>query len=145
MRWFRRVLVVGWALPWTMVGLAVGFFGVLTGGGMSRRGRVLEFWGGWPAQALARLPFVTGGARAITLGHTILGRSKSDLDGCRTHEFVHVRQYERWGLLFVPAYLSASLALWLIHRDPYRDNPFERQAFADSDPGGPRPEPSLGA
>jgi hypothetical protein len=41
---------------------------------------------------------------------------------------VHVRQYERWGPLFVPAYLVSSLVLWLRGRDPYWDNPFEVEA-----------------
>jgi hypothetical protein len=52
------------------------------------------------------------------------------LDFCRSHELVHVRQYERWGVLFIPAYLLCSLVLWLTGRDPYRDNPFEREAYA---------------
>jgi len=42
---------------------------------------------------------------------------------------VHVRQFERWGPLMGPAYLGCSLVLWLMRRRPYRDNPFERQAF----------------
>jgi len=29
-----------------------------------------------------------------------------------------------------PAYLGCSLALWLMGQQAYRDNPFERQAFA---------------
>jgi hypothetical protein len=28
-----------------------------------------------------------------------------------------------------PAYLLCSLALWLAGRRPYRDNPFEREAY----------------
>jgi hypothetical protein len=52
------------------------------------------------------------------------------LDHCRTHELVHVRQYERWGPLFVPAYLASSAIIWLRGGDPYRDNPFEREAYA---------------
>ena len=47
----------------------------------------------------------------------------------RDHEMVHVRQFERWGPLMGPAYLGCSLALWLLRRRPYRDNPFEREAF----------------
>jgi hypothetical protein len=68
----------------------------------------------------------------MTLGHTILGRTDAALDIARAHELVHVRQFERWGPLMGPAYLLCSLVLWLARRDPYRDNPFERQARAMS-------------
>lgn len=65
----------------------------------------------------------------MTLGHTIIGQDRVALDVARDHEQVHVRQYERWGPLFLPAYLGCSLILWLRRRDPYRDNPFERAAY----------------
>ena len=35
------------------------------------------------------------------------------------------------GPLMGPAYLGCSLGLWLMHRRPYRDNPFERQAYEE--------------
>jgi hypothetical protein len=41
---------------------------------------------------------------------------------------VHVRQYEHWGPLFVPAYLAASLWALLRGRDPYYHNWFEMEA-----------------
>ena len=50
------------------------------------------------------------------------------LDIAREHEMVHVRQYERWGPLFGPAYLLSSFALWITGRRPYLDNPFEKEA-----------------
>ena len=34
-----------------------------------------------------------------------------------------------------PAYLGASLALWLTGRNAYRDNPFERQAYDETGDG----------
>ena len=71
-------------------------------------------------------------AAAMTLGHVIIGRDEWCLDSSREHELVHVRQYERWGPLFIPAYLSSSLYLWLRGRDAYFDNPFECEAY-DSD------------
>jgi hypothetical protein len=67
----------------------------------------------------------------MTLGHTILGRDRESLEVSREHEHVHVRQYERWGPLFIPAYLGSSAWMWLRGRDAYRDNPFEVEAFAD--------------
>ncbi len=48
-------------------------------------------------------------AAAITFGHTVLARTQADLDASRSHERIHVRQYERWGLFFIPAYLLCSL------------------------------------
>jgi hypothetical protein len=42
---------------------------------------------------------------------------------------VHVRQYERWGVLFFPLYAASSLWQLARGRDPYRDNRFEREAF----------------
>ena len=48
-----------------------------------------------------------------------------------------MRQYERWGPFFIPAYLAASLWMLVTGRDPYRENPFEREAFR-GDIAGPR-------
>ena len=41
-----------------------------------------------------------------------------------------MRQYERWGPFFLPAYLLSSLLQLLRGRHPYRENHFERQAYA---------------
>jgi len=67
---------------------------------------------------------------ALTLGHVVLAVDERTLAGLRTHEREHVRQYERWGVLFVPAYVMASLWQVLRGADPYRANRFERQAYA---------------
>ncbi len=66
---------------------------------------------------------------AFTLGHTVFGQTDAALDIARSHELVHVRQFERWGPLMGPAYLGCSLVLWLTGRRAYLDNPFEREAF----------------
>jgi hypothetical protein len=69
----------------------------------------------------------------MTLGHVIIGQDQYCLDSSRSHEHVHVRQYERWGPFMIPAYLAASLWLYWRGYDAYLDNPFEREAFgADS-------------
>ena len=115
-----------WPLPWTMVGLSVGMLGLLTGGKVRRRGPVLEFYGGLVTRLLKCVP---NRPLAMTLGHTILGFSDSGLDTVRRHEMVHVGQYERWGLTFVPVYIFYSVRLWMTGGDPYRDNPFEIEAF----------------
>jgi hypothetical protein len=72
---------------------------------------------------------IPGGAAAITLGHVILGVDAAVLEHARAHERVHVRQYETWGPLFIPAYLAASLWMLILGRDAYFDNCFERAAY----------------
>ena len=69
----------------------------------------------------------------MTLGHVVWGRDQACLDDTRDHERVHVHQYERWGPLFIPAYLLSSLYMKLRGRHPYWDNPFEREAFETTD------------
>jgi hypothetical protein len=115
-----------WASPWTALGLLVGLVGLATGGHVRRRGPVVEFYGGVVPWLLERFP---GTPAAMTLGHVVLGRSIAALDVAHGHELVHVRQYERWGPLFVPVYLFCSLLLWCMGKDAYRDNPFEREAY----------------
>ncbi|HID77748.1 MAG TPA: hypothetical protein EYP56_17350 [Planctomycetaceae bacterium] len=122
------VLRILWALPWTVFGLAVGGLGLLAGGRAQRRGRVIEFYGPGAAWFLRIFPLVAG-ASAVTFGHTVLARDRAALESARSHEFVHVRQYERWGLFFVPAYLICWLVLWIRGKNPYHDNPFEKEAY----------------
>ena len=66
----------------------------------------------------------------MTLGHVVIGRDQQSLDVSRKHERAHVRQCERWGPLFIPAYLGCSLVLLLCRRDAYHENPFEIEAYA---------------
>lgn len=134
MRTLLLILKVLWASPYTVFGLAIGALGLITGGQVHVCRGVVEFHGGvirWFLQRGPHRPL----AMAITFGHTVLGQSKPALDLCRAHEQVHVRQYERWGPTFGPAYLLCSLLLWLRGRDAYRDNPFERQARAEVERG----------
>ncbi len=125
----RRILGILWASPYTLVGLLVGVVGVCTGGHARVRAGVIEFYGGGVKWLIHRLPngqFTL----AFALGHTVFGQTDAAVDISRDHELVHVRQYERWGPFLGPAYLTCCLALWLMGRRPYRDNPFEREAFA---------------
>jgi hypothetical protein len=127
----KRLLLlfaIFWASPYSLLGLLLGVAGLCTGGSVQIRGRVIEFYGGGVRWLLQQF-FCGEGAMALTLGHTVLGQTDAALDISRDHERVHVRQYERWGPLMVPAYLGCSLVLWLAGRRPYRDNPFERQAY----------------
>lgn len=138
----RLVTTLGiiWASPCTLVGLMAGGIGLISGGHVQRVGHTLEFWGGWITWQLNRIP-VIGSAAAMTIGHVILGQDQTCLKECRAHEHVHVRQYERWGIFFFPAYLGSSLWLAAKGRDPYFDNPFEVEAYRQVPPF-PTPESS---
>ena len=122
------VLSLIWASPYTLFGLGVGTLGLLTGGTAQLSGRTIEFYGGAVKWLIRRLPHGQF-TLAMTLGHTILGQTATSLDLARDHELIHVRQYERWGVFFGPAYLLASLVIWLRGGRAYRDNPFEREAY----------------
>jgi hypothetical protein len=124
-----RVLAYAWAAPYSLLGLVLGMVACLLGARAYVHDGALEFGGGRLAVALSRVP---RGLRfsAITLGHVILGLDYATLAECRTHEQVHVRQYERWGPFFIPAYLLSSLIELIRGRRPYLDNYFEREAYA---------------
>ncbi len=127
-----RWLLVLWTSPNSLLGMLVGVLALLTGGGAQVCRGCIEFHGGFASWALCRM-LGGRGAAAMTLGHTILGQTPSMLRDARDHEHVHVRQYERWGPFFLPAYLGSSLVLWLRGRDGYRDNPFEIEAYRIAD------------
>lgn len=118
-----------WALPNTLVGLVWALLARLTGGGWALHTGVIEAHGGAARFLLDRLPFVKNGALAITIGHVVIAQTQAALDVTREHERVHVRQYERWGPLFTPAYVLAGVWQWAHGKDPYRDNPFEVEAY----------------
>lgn len=118
-----------WPLPWTLAGLLVAGAICLLGGRWRCRHGALEAYGGLATDVYLRLPRAMR-FDAITIGHVIIGLDGPTLDAARAHEQVHVRQYERWGVLFVPAYVAASAWQWARGACPYRDNPFEREAYA---------------
>lgn len=125
-----RVLALVWALPVSLAGLGFVLAAALTGGRVARVAGVIEAHGGAVAMILRRLVPLRGGASAMTLGHVVLGRDPASLERTRAHERVHVRQYERWGVFFLPAYALASLVAAARGRHYYRDNRFEREAVA---------------
>jgi len=131
MRSLLRIAGVFWASPYTLVGLLIGIVGLCTGGRAQIRGRAIEFYGGAVQWLLKRLPSGQS-VLAMTLGHSILGQTATSLDICRDHELVHVRQYERWGPLFGPAYLLCGLITRIRGKNVWRDNPFERQAYEET-------------
>ena len=120
----RRYL---WAGPTTLIGLVLAFASL-------RRGRVaivdgvIEAHSPFLRRALASCTPLARGADAMTLGHVVIARDARALEVTRAHERVHVRQYECWGPLFVPAYLVAGVCALIQGRHPYFDNRFEREA-----------------
>jgi hypothetical protein len=124
-----RLLRYLWAAPYTVLGLLFGGIGILFGATARRHHGVVEIFGGRIGQRLSGLPEPLRFS-AMTLGHVILAVDRSALAQLRQHEHVHVRQYERWGPFFLPAYLLSSLLQLLRGRHPYRENHFERQAYA---------------
>ena len=132
-----RMMVYVWAAPTSLVGLTAGVLTLGTGGRVQRRRGALEFHGGFARWFLQRRVVH---ASAMTLGHVILGRDECCLDDCRAHEQVHIRQVERWGVLFLPAYVVASLWAWTRGGHYYLDNWFERDArrrCGETDPAQP--------
>ena len=129
-----QLLLYLWASPGTVAGLGLCLLAVLSGGRVRRVGRILECYGGAVTRILGcgRLPCI-GSARGMALGHVVAGTDDKTLQMIREHELVHVRQYERWGPAFIPAYLGSSLWIGLRGGNPYRDNPFEKEAYAVSD------------
>lgn len=122
-----RTLLYLWAAPASLVGLVAVIAARAAGARMQWIDGTLEVGGGRVGAAIARLPRWMR-FHAITLGHVIIGVDEAHLAACRAHERVHVRQYERWGVLFFPLYFASSLAQLALRRDPYWDNHFERQA-----------------
>ncbi|HET7404457.1 MAG TPA: hypothetical protein VFJ62_21830 [Usitatibacter sp.] len=133
-----KALRYAWALPATCVGATLGLVALTRGARVRVVEGTLEVAGGMPPRF---------GFGAITFGHVIIGQSAQCLAACRSHELVHVRQYERWGVLFFALYAGSSLVQWLRGGDPYRDNRFEREAYAAdrrARPGEPIPPPGGG-
>ena len=142
-RRLQRAARYTWSLPNSAVGAVLAAVGVATGGRVAVVRGVLEAHGGIVSFILQRMVPLRGGASAMTLGHVVLGRDAGSLDRTRSHERVHVRQCERWGPLFIPAYLAASMVAALRGRHFYRDNPFEREAFGEAEEAASKAKFSL--
>ena len=126
----RQLLIYLWASPATLLGLLFLPAAWLDHGVQVVDG-VIELHGRLVAWFLTHCTPLDGGASAMTLGHVVLGRDAELLALTREHERVHVRQYERWGPFFIPAYLLLSAVLKFQGRQAYMDNPFEREAFGN--------------
>ena len=114
-----------WASPATLLGLLATLPLLPLGAKAVARSGVLEVTLGSSSGRFApnSLPFV-----AITLGHVVIAANASYQDSWRTHELVHVAQYERWGPFFLLAYPAESLLQFFRGYRPYLDNRFEVEA-----------------
>ncbi len=130
LRTLFKLIAYAWAAPNTLLGILLGLVMIVFGGRVHFMDGAAEFHGGWVGNFFATRPrpFCFG---AITVGHVILGTCHNELNALRAHEHVHVRQYERWGVFFLPAYALSSL--WEVSngRNGYWNNCFERQAYAE--------------
>ncbi len=124
-----RLIIYLWTFPTTAVGLVFLPIALVSGGGTQWVDGVLEIYGGWVRLLLRHCTVLRGGVSAMALGHVVIAQDQLLLDLTRSHERIHVRQAERWGMFFIPAYLMASLIAYLRGRQPYLDNPFEREAY----------------
>jgi hypothetical protein len=121
----RNIFAYLWVAPVTLVGLFLVLIAYWLGASVKRRFGVLEVAGN------SRTPLLRNIANqfdAITVGHIILGRNHGTLTRWRSHEHVHVRQYERWGVLFPVLYVLASFKALLTGKRFYWDNVFEVEA-----------------
>lgn len=126
-----KLLAYAWALPTTALGLAFVPDALFTGQ-VRRVDGVLEVHGWLSRYFLTHCTLLEGGASAMTLGHVVIARNKQLLEESRNHERVHVRQCERWGPFFIPAYLLYGALAWFRGMRAYEDNPFEREAYGET-------------
>ena len=119
----RLLCRYAWAAPTTLVGLTAGALTLITGGRIQARRGALEFHGGFSHLVRRRLRL-----RRHDAGPRHHRARCPCLDVLRDHEQAHVRQVERWGAAFIPAYLAASLLAWRSGGHYYLDNWFERDA-----------------
>jgi len=125
-----KLIAYIWAAPNTLLGIWLGLVIIVFGGRVRFMDGVAEFHGGLVGNFFASRPrlFCFG---AITIGHVILGTCHNELNALRVHEHVHVRQYERWGIFFLPAYALSSLWEVCHGRNGYWNNCFEKQSYAE--------------
>ena len=116
-----------WPSPYTLLGLLFFFIPIRGARSLLVHRGTIGVIGPAIERLLVRVPII-GGAAAMTFGHSILAKDRDTFYSTWDHERVHVDQYQRWGLLFVPMYLGVGLWLKIRGKDPYWDNPFEIEA-----------------
>lgn len=83
-------------------------------------------WGGALPWLLRHHP--VGAVAAAAIGRVIVAGDKATLRRHLRHEWVHVRQFLRWGLLFPVLYVLELLRHILHGKSPYWHNIFEQEA-----------------
>ncbi len=122
-----KILRILWPLPITLIGLMLATVIRATGGRMEKHGIAWEAFAGAASTTLWLMnPWAN--IHAITLGHIVIARDAATAEQVRSHEHVHVQQYERWGFIFPIAYVIASAVALCKGGDAYRDNVFEIDA-----------------
>lgn len=117
-----------WALPTSLIGLAFAFCAWRIGAQVTARAGILEVHGPGVQRIADALAPNGYRIRAFTLGHVVLARDLQVLESTRAHEAAHVRQFERWGPILIPAYIVGGVVAGCRGSDSYRDNIFERRA-----------------
>jgi hypothetical protein len=123
-RKLNSILKYLWASPNTLLGLLF-----VINGKVKLVDGIVEIHGPLARFALNHLGPCKG-ASAMTLGHVVIGQDQHCLDFSRSHERIHVRQYETFGPFFIPLYFWASFHAWRTGQDYYRDNFFEVEAYS---------------
>lgn len=118
-----------WAAPISLIGLALGILSLLGNCKFRLEGGVLECVGGRILPLFLSILGLRMQVQAITLGHVVLARNNEAMQTLRAHERIHVTQYERWGLFFLPLYFGSSIQAFFRGKDTYYDNHFEKAAF----------------
>ncbi|HEV7504095.1 MAG TPA: hypothetical protein VGS07_04220 [Thermoanaerobaculia bacterium] len=121
----QKLLVYLWAGPTTLLGLIVAGLTALSKGRCEVREGILAVSGGFARRFLSSRLLR---ANAMALGHVVMARDRVVLERCWAHERQHVRQAEKWGVAFIPAYLLASAWAFLSGCHYYYDNWFEKDA-----------------
>ena len=129
MKHLLSIIRYTWAAPASAVGLFLLVLPLCLGATCRVVDGVAEVAGGRVSRIFPFLPR-TCHFEAITFGHVVIGLDHDLLTLLRPHEHAHVRQYERWGILFIPLYLYSRASQVLCGRNPYLHNRFEKEAFA---------------
>jgi hypothetical protein len=116
-----------WPLPFSLLAALALILVVPLSVSFARRDGALQAYG--PGAALLlRIVVPWMAASGLTIGHVLIYRNQADARTLHAHEIVHVRQWERWGLLFPLAYGVASVRAAMAGGHYYRDNVFEVEA-----------------
>ena len=125
--WWQGILnflAHAWTSVNTLMGYLYGMFSAAWTAATSKdrvtvsySGQAMEFRG-------SALPLFPGDTEAMVLGATVhYNRNHEETCRLRAHEAEHVRQYRRWGVLYLVAYAGLTVIY-----GGYYDNPFERRA-----------------